>query len=180
MAKRIWEMPFDKVRDYLEEGGLGLVIPFGTVEPHGPHLPMGTDNLLAQSIGERIAEKFDWLIAPPLNYGVNHTLAVYPGATTIDDELYEEFIIQLIEGYVKLGFAYIVLCNGHGGNTTPLQNAARHLVTDYPDVRIMAVDWWHMDKEPREKVYGGKDAGHAGIDETAAVVYFCNELVHGD
>lgn len=178
MTFKISEMPFDKVQEYLYEGGDGVVIPFGTIEPHGRHLPMGTDNLLAQSIGERIAEEFSWLIAPTLNYGVNNTLAMYPGATTIDADIYAEFVTQVIEGYIKLGFDFIVLNNGHGPNVHGLEHAAKKLSEKYPGARLFIISWWDLDKEPREKIYDGKAAGHAGIDETAAVVYFHNELVH--
>jgi creatinine amidohydrolase len=146
MTRRIWEMPFDEVRDYLDNGRTGVVIPVGTVEPHGPHLPMGTDNLLAQSIGEVIAERFDWLIAPTLNYG--------------------------------LGFLNVVINNGHGGNTQELYQIAKDLTRVYPVARIIVIDWWGLDASALEKVYKGKTAGHAGIDETAAVIYFHNDLVH--
>jgi creatinine amidohydrolase len=177
---RIIEMSFDKVRDYLYQGGSGIVIPFGTVEPHGPHLPMGTDCLLAQSIGEKIAEKFGWLTAPTLNYGVNNSLAVYPGATTIDEKTYSDYITQLIEGYVKIGFTHIILSNGHGPNSGPLQRAARKLTIDYPDIRVFVIDWWVLDSPALIEVYPGKTPGHAGIDETAAVVYFHGNLVNKD
>lgn len=178
MTRRIWEMPFDDVRDYLDNGRTGVVIPVGTVEPHGPHLPMGTDNLLAQSIGEFIAERFDWLIAPTLNYGINNSLAIYPGATTIDPLVYREFVSHVVEGYIKLGFLNVVINNGHGGNTQELYQIAKDLTRAYPVARIIVVDWWGLDASAIERVYKGKTAGHAGIDETAAVVYFHNDLVH--
>jgi creatinine amidohydrolase len=178
MTVRISEMPFDEVIQYLNDDGDGVVIPFGTVEPHGRHLPMGTDNLLAQSIGERIAAEFNWLIAPTLNYGVNNTLAMYPGATTIAPEIYAEFVTQIVEGYIKLGFNHIVLNNGHGPNVHGLEHAARKLSGTYPEARIFVISWWDLDKAPREEVYEGKAAGHAALDETAAVIYFHNDLVH--
>ena len=179
MTRKIWEMPFDKVRDYLDTGGVGVVIPFGTIEPHGPHLPMGTDFLLAQSMGERIAERFNWLVAPPLNYGINNSLAIYPGATTIDAETYEKYVTQIIEGYVKLGFSQVVLNNGHGPNKSGLEAAAKKITNLYPDSRIMVISWWDMDKAAMKEVYEGKSSGHAGVDETAAVIYFHDNLVDG-
>ncbi|MBU1023993.1 creatininase family protein [bacterium] len=177
MTRKIWEMPFDKVRDYLDAGGTGVVIPFGTIEPHGPHLPMGTDFLLAESMGERIAERFKWLVAPSLNYGINNTLTVYPGATTIDGETYSKYVTQIVEGYVKLGFSHVILNNGHGPNKAGLEEAAKKITNLYPDSRIMVISWWDMDKAAMKDVYEGKSTGHAGVDETAAVIYFHDNLV---
>lgn len=179
MTRRIFEMPFDEVRDYIDNGGRGVVIPFGIIEPHGPHLPMGTDTLLALAISERIADKFGWLVAAPLNYGINNSLAVYPGASTIDESTYEKFVSQIIESHIKTGFSHIILNNGHGPNHNPIENAAKNLSHEYPNVRIFIIDWWFMDTEALEKVYG-KSEGHAGCDETAAVLYFFPSLVKKD
>lgn len=177
MTRKISEMPFDKVRDYLDKGGNGVVIPFGTIEPHGPHLPMGTDFLLAEAMGKRIAERFNWLVAPSLNYGINNSLTIYPGATTIDAETYEKYVTQIVEGYVKLGFSNVILNNGHGPNKSGLEEAAKKITNLYPDSRIMVISWWDMDKAAMKEVYEGKSSGHAGVDETAAVIYFHDNLV---
>ena len=180
MNRRIWEITFEEVRDYLKGGESGLVIPFGIVEPHGPHLPMGTDTLLALGFSEKIAERFGWLVAAPLNYGINNTLSLYPGATTIHDDTYTKFVTDLIEGYIRTGFKHIVLNNGHGPLLNPLENAARELSGRYPHARLFVIEWWMMDRIPREHVYGDKQAGHAGVDETAAVIYFFPGLVRAD
>jgi len=180
MNRRIWEMTFEEVRDYIHGGGTGLVIPFGIVEPHGPHLPMGTDTLLALGFSEKIAERFGWLVAAPLNYGINNTLSLYPGATTIQEEHYEKFAMDLIEGYIRTGFSRVILNNGHGPNHAPLENAAKELSGRYPHARIFIIDWWMMDRIPRERAYGDKQAGHAGVDETAAVIYFFPGLVRAE
>ena len=180
MTRRIWEMTYDEVRDYLDNGGRGVVIPFGIVEPHGPHLPMGTDTLLSLGISERIAEKFKWLVAAPLNYGINNTLAIYPGSATLDESTYEKLVSQIIESHIRTGFTHIVLDNGHGPNHNPLETAAKRLNHEYPNSRIFLIDWWHMDSSAREKIYEGKSEGHAGVDETAAVIYFFPGLVKKD
>jgi creatinine amidohydrolase len=177
MNRRIWEMTFEEVRDYLKGGCTGVVIPFGIVEPHGPHLPMGTDTLLALGFSEKIAEKFGWLISAPMNYGINNTLSLYPGATTIKDETYAKFVMDMIEGFIRTGFKHVICNNGHGPNMNPIQEAAKELSGKYPHARIFIIEWWMLDRIPLQHVYGDKSPGHAGIDETAAVLHFFPGLV---
>jgi creatinine amidohydrolase len=151
----------------------------GTLEAHGKHLPLGTDSFLAQGIAERIADSTGAILAPTLQYGITNSLLPYPGGTQVDPETYSDFIAGILEGLFEAGFNKIIIANGHGGNTQPLQKLVRDMTPLYPDKFLLVFDWYMMDSDIVADVYNGT-SGHAGLDETAGVIYFRPELVRED
>lgn len=143
-----------------------LVLPVGSCEQHGPHLPLDTDTRIAMALAQGLAEKYeegDLLVAPPLAVSASGEHAGFPGTLSIGSDVFEQVLVELVrsadwsEG--------VVLVNGHGGNRTAVQRAVRLLEGE--GRKVLA--WW-----PR--VPGG-DA-HAGHTETSLMLAIAPELVH--
>lgn len=152
-----------------------VLLPVGTLEAHGV-IPNGADILVPDSMARRLAPALDALVAPSLNYGVNSSLDEYPGTFGISEDVLREVAEQVMRGLAASGFRNIVVLNGHGPNFGPLNAAAREVFRN-TEARILVVNWWSVTPDITEAVYGSQ-GGHAGNNETAAVLALRPDLVH--
>ncbi|HEV7689050.1 MAG TPA: mycofactocin biosynthesis peptidyl-dipeptidase MftE [Acidimicrobiia bacterium] len=140
-----------------------LVVPVGSTEQHGPHLPLGTDSDVAVALAERLAAaRTDVLVAPALPYGSAGEHAAFPGTLSIGAAALELLLVELVRS--ADAFAGVVLVSGHGGNAAPLSAAVATLRFEGRTV----LGW-----TPR--IPGG-DA-HAGRTETSLLLALAPELV---
>jgi len=153
-----------------------IIIPFGTLEAHGPHLPIGTDNICAKGISDALAKSLNAFIAPCLSYGLTNVLFSYPTGSDFDNELYEKFVIKIISDFLYHGFKTFILVNGHGGNVRVLNKIANDLSQQHKAVFVV-VHWWMAFQEIAKSIYNEAGLGHSGYDETAMVLAFQKELV---
>jgi len=152
-----------------------VLLPVGSLEPHGV-IPNGTDNLAPQAMAQEIAESLNALIAPTLNYGITAAMAAYPGAVSITSQAYKPFIKNILEGLANHHFINIIVLNGHGGNSSVLQETAAEVSNDRR-VRILVVNWWSLTSDATFEVFG-ENGGHAGNNETAYVQAIVPEHIH--
>ena len=155
-----------------------VILPIGTVEAHGA-TAIGSDNLIPENLAERMWEKCNALIAPMVNYGfTGQTIARYPGSVTVREDIYTEYLYDILRDLVRSGFRYIIVVNGHGGNADPAREAARrvHLETD---AKMMVVEWWNVGREIGEEIYGipEHEPGHGGLEESALNLSLNKDLV---
>ncbi len=143
-----------------------VLVPMGSLEPHGV-IPNGTDNIAPEAMARDIAERVNALIAPTLNYGVTVSMKAYPGAVSISEEAYGPFAEQILQNLADNRFENIIVLNGHGGNTTLLNQAATRVSTR-SRVRVLVVNWWTLADEITKSVFK-QNGGHAGNNETAYV-----------
>ena len=151
-----------------------VVIPIGATEQHGPHLPLMTDHLMAETIALRAAEatpsRVDVLVAPVLPFGCSsHHLAV-GGALSISQRTYIAVLVDLAECVARMGGKRLVLLNGHGGNEDPMRVAANELVFERRlNLAVCAASYWTIGREAVERLpFAGP--GHAGHFETSCVM----------
>ena len=136
--------------------GSVLVVPLGSTEQHGPHLPLGTDSDIALALANRLAAaRPDMLVAPLLPYGSAGEHAAFPGTLSIGASALELVVVELVRS--ADAFAGVVLVSGHGGNAAPLAAAVATL--RHEGRRVLA---W----TPRVR---GGDA-HAGRTETSLLL----------
>jgi len=152
-----------------------VLLAVGTLEPHGV-IPNGADIIVPDSLAARLAPDLDALIAPTLAYGVNTSLDEYPGTFGISERLLHDTAREVLLGLAKAGFRNIIVLNGHGPNFAPLNDAAREVFRE-TDARVLVLNWWTITPDITEDVYGTQ-GGHAGNNETAAVLAVRPELVH--
>ena len=155
-----------------------VIIPIGSLEAHGHHLPLGTDifspRLFCQRVNEEIGEKI-W-IAPEIPYGQSYELTTYPGTINVPSEVMAEYIYWVGKGMFENGLKKIIFLNGHGGNITALGLASEKLMQ--LGVDVLSINWWMDFSKEILTVTAGQ--GHAGEDETSAILYYDEALVQMD
>jgi len=144
-----------------------LLIPLGSTEQHGPHLPLDTDSRIAVAIAEAAAtDRSDVLVAPVLPYGSSGEHAGFAGTISIGTEALRHMLVELVRSATET-FGRIVFVNGHGGNHGAVSEAVEQMVAEGHEV----LAWW-------PKVPGG-DA-HAGLTETSLMLAIAPASVRVD
>ncbi|CAD5244896.1 creatininase family protein [Thermococcus camini] len=157
-----------------------VVIPVGSVEAHGKHLPLGTDVFAPVEIARRVEERLrrrgvEVLTAPPVWYGHTFVLDVYPGTINVSGDAFKAYVREIMREFAAEGFRRIVLLNGHGGNYPPLVLAAEEVSEEFPGVEIWLINWWIDFREDILSICSSQ--GHAGQDETSVMLAVRPELV---
>jgi len=106
-----------------------LLIPFGSTEQHGPHLPLDTDTRIAFAVAATVAQRrADTLVAPPVPYGSSGEHAGFAGTLSIGHAALELLLIELVRSADV--FRAVVLVCGHGGNAEAMQRATATLTAE--------------------------------------------------
>jgi len=174
---RLDELTYVEVSRLVRAGADTVVLPVGTVEPHGPHLPLGADTLIAEALAELVAAKLNALLLPAVPYGVTGSLHGYPGSVRVEPEVLEKLVYSVLESAALSGFRYALIVNGHGGNTPSLEAAAKR-AWYARGLATMVVDWWVLARERgvTQRLLG-KEGGHAATDETTILLAVKPHLV---
>ncbi len=173
MADLTWQRFGELVPEHIDR----VLVPVGTMEAHGV-LPLGTDTLIPDRLADELAAPLDALVAPTLPYGLTSSLLAYPGSMTLDEETFEDVVYQVGAELGRNGFGQVIFLNGHGGQSDELRNVVGELYREH-DLFGMVVEWWPLAAEACREIFG-TSGGHAGVDETAAVVALAPELVESD
>lgn len=152
-----------------------VLVPVGTVEAHGA-IPLGTDTLIPLRLAERLAPRYEALIAPAVPYGVTNSLLPYPGSTTVSSRTFEAYVFEAAAGLVDAGFRRVVVFNGHGGQSREIAGVVARLWNE-KKAFAAAVEWWALAEAVSREIYGEHTPGHAGIEETAMVLAVAPNLV---
>jgi mycofactocin system creatininase family protein len=142
-----------------------LLVPVGSTEQHGPHLPLDTDARVAAAVAARTAAGTDLLVAPAVAYGASGEHEGFPGTVSIGQEALRSLIVELGRSAGRWA-GRLVFVNGHGGNVQPLVEAVRLLRYEGRDAAWFACA-------------AGGDA-HAGRTETSLVLALDPALVRRD
>jgi len=143
------------------------LLPVGTLEAHGV-TSLGTDNTIPERLSEGIADRLNALVAPTIPYGVTAHLGALAGGTHIPAPAFTEYAAAVIAALAHQGFQNVIVMNGHGGNTEALREATRRVHED-TGVFVAVFNWW-VEMRPFVEEALGAPGGHAGTDETAAML----------
>lgn len=174
------EMSWPETKQAVAEGRVAI-LPTGTVEQHGPHLPLSTDTVCCYSVCKKVAEKVpgDAVVLPPVWYGFNEHHADFPGTLWVDWKPFIGYLIGIGSSAADQGFRKIVIINGHGSNTPFTQIAARK-ITNTTKAICAALNYWDFGQEAINKVRQSPRPGgmaHACEFETSLLLYLAPELV---
>ena len=161
-----------------------VVIPIGSLEQHGHHLPMLTDSLIGAEIVRRTQEQVgeDVLFLPYLWIGASDHHLGLPGAISASNDTYTQLLMDILESLITHGFRKIMLLNSHGGNGGPGGNAVyqthlRH--QDKKDLWIVFTSWFGIAASQIAEIEAleQKHVSHACELETSMILYLNPELV---
>jgi creatinine amidohydrolase len=160
-----------------------FVAPLGSLEQHGPHLPLFTDSLIISQIAERVEQlRTDKIVLLPVQWLGHSPHHRRFGCVSLDFSPYVEMISGLCRSLVHMGARKIFLLNGHGGNDIPCKAAQRHLKTEFEsmsDLYIAYAAYWNLAADQfsqiRSSPAGGM--GHACEMETSVLLATHPELV---
>jgi len=175
--RRISRMNWMELGEWVPREIETVLVPVGTLEAHGI-LSLGTDNEIPSALSVEVAERLNALVAPAIPYGVTAHLGALPGGTHIPVAPFTEYAVAVLTALTHQGFRNVIVMNGHGGNTESLNGAARR-VHEETGAFVAVFNWW-TDCYPLSEQLLGVPGGHAGADETAAMLAIASDQVFPD
>jgi creatinine amidohydrolase len=168
--------------NYAVGQGKVILLPVGSTEQHGPHLPIDVDNLISNSVCMQAGRQAPRLVlvAPQISYGYNLHALDYPGTMHVGYEHLIGTCLDLCKCFAYHGFKRIVILSGHGGNSAALELASRRAILE-TDALVTSFTWWSVLPAEflasvRQSVFPG-GAGHAGEIETSVYLHLAREKV---
>jgi len=161
-----------------------VIVPVGSVEQHGGHIPVGCDAMAAHLVSLRAAEAAERsprvLVLPPLWYGYSPHHMAFAGTVTLGSETFITVLCDIAESLLRQGVRRVLLLNGHGGNVASIDVAACRVGEKWHGrARVAAATYFHLvagrTAEFRDSEPGGM--GHAGEFETSLMLAAYPELV---
>ncbi len=161
-----------------------VILPVGSVEEHGPHLPLGTDTCHAIEVAHRAAALRPVLVAPPLYYGICRSTREHPGTISLSGDTLRGLIRDLGREFYRQGLRRLIFISGHAGGThmCALVEAGETLLTEFADLRLAVVNILELLREvlaDRPDLVMTKGDSHAGEVETAIMLAAYPQLVKG-
>ncbi len=150
------------------ENGLVAVLPIGSIEVHGPHMPTGTDSITAHEIARIAAEKEEAVVLPPLYYAYVPESRHFSGTVSLSAKTLLTLLEEVCDEAARNGFKKILIVNGHGGNNALLRIFMRDSLTKKKDYVLYAmIEPWAPINELAAKLSEGRTFGHACEIETS-------------
>ena len=176
------ELTWPEVNEAVEARKV-ILLPIGSTEQHGPHLPLDTDNFLARSICVRAALQApsELLVMPTIPYGYNEHALDFPGTINVHYDHFIEYCLDVCKSVAYAGFDRIVLVDGHGSNEHLCEFIGRRATLE-TDALVASTLWVRLSVDAFERVResGLGGASHACELETSAYLYLDESRVQMD
>lgn len=167
------EMTWTDVKEYLKTNDM-VIIPIGSTEQHGPHLPLGTDYFEALESSKMISARTGVVVAPVVLSGYSVYHSGFPGSLSLKPETMANVLFETAEILMKYGFKRFMFFNFHGGNSLIEANVIQRINHTTPALAI------RIGIRAAFQDFGKDDAPldyHAAIGETSMMLYLKPELV---
>ena len=167
MSRSLFHLTSPEVAAAFERSSIA-VLPFGSVEQHGPHLPTGTDTIAARLLAQEVAERLDALFVPFGPYGITPIHAGHPGTISLGRATFEALVTDVCDELVAMGADRLVFVNWHEGNIAALDAAATDLQARHGHVHVVSAQACYV----AERLYAdqGGELTHGGGLEALAVL----------
>ncbi len=187
------QMSWTAYRDKLARDDPAVFLPCGALEQHGPHLPLGTDALLASAVAASAAGLMDGIVAPALSYGYKSQPKCgggqhFCGTTSLDAQTLISQVRDAVREFARHGVKKLVVLNGHYENQwfliEGIDLALRELGPNHP-LRVMRLEYWDfMTEDTLAAVFPAGFPGfaleHAAVIETSIMLHYHPDLVRLD
>jgi len=185
--KTLYEMTWEEAGEAIEKDGIAL-IPVGSTEQHGLHLPLGSDSIQADDLARRVVAKCSEegvtvVASPTIPFGISPHHMKFPGSITLSSGTLMAVIWDVVDSLYQHGCRRFVLLLGHGGNLATLRLAAQDLAAEYEDCLFLAPDWLSVMYAHYSRILKSKrwmEEHHSGEAETARMIASTPGLVHLD
>lgn len=168
-----------------------VILPVGSTEQHGPHLPLSVDAIISTGLAEMVAKSVGGIVAPTLNYGYKSAPLsgggpLFPGTLDLNGVTLINLVSDILEELIRDDVKKIFVLNGHYENEPFILEAIDLLSRQYPHVKFIETSWWDQIDQPAmdavfdEVPFPGWALEHAAIAETSLTMLFKPELVHMD
>jgi creatinine amidohydrolase len=179
------ELTMPQVRALAGTGKV-VILPLGSVEEHGDHLPLNTDSLQPEFIAAEVAHRTGCLLAPPLRYGLCDAARNFPGTITIEFDTLRALMRDILSEFIRQGFNRLLVLSGHAGSShmAALRLAAREVMQSHrveaPEKRprLMVCSDYDFAYLLKGQGFDARD-GHGGDIETSRVLAIRPDLVRG-
>ena len=158
-----------------------VLLPFGSVEEHGPHLPLSTDTIEAYEVCKKAAQRMPLFVAPPIHYGNCRSTACHPGTVSISTSTLKALFIDIVTSLRSHGLCCFVALTGHAGGAhrMALQDAGEELIARYDDIEVAVVSEYDLAKDEGRGLIETAGDSHAGEIETSRILRSHPQLVKG-
>jgi len=164
------------------------VLPLGSIEGHGPHLPLGTDLILAEAIVNKASENLEGVaVLPASPYGASFEHESFDGTIPVQDMHLNGLWDDVLSAVIKSGISRIVVVNAHGGQTSNVDLAVRKcrfrdnaLVVSFNIQAMMAQAWRRVEKRADQLAAESVHGIHGGLIETSVMLHLYPGLVDVD
>ncbi len=186
---RLADLTWPEIREAAEHGA-AVVVPVGSTEQHGYHLPLCTDVTLPESLAAEVAAKLGAMVAPPIAYGYRSRPLSgggegFPGTISLSGRTLMALIEDVLVGLAASGFRRLVLLNWHYENSNFIYEAAwlARERAGQPDLQVMVIEaaFSELSAPVMQKLFGdefpGWDVEHAAVLETSLMLHLRPDLV---
>lgn len=165
-------------KDFRKVESKVAILPIGSFEQHGPHLPVTADvflaNLVASNIERRLKEKV--VLFPPVVYTCSHEHSGFPGTIWVDYGTFVNYVKSIVKCIHRMGFSNILIINGHGGNVDVLGVLQRSVNLRNLGIKLHIINT--LNYELAKRVFPGRDLNHADYVESSLLAAIDKELVN--
>lgn len=180
----LWlELTSERIGDAIEESGGLCLLPMGCIERHGPHLPLGTDQIVADEVARRAAEQEPAVVFPSYYFGQIAEARHHPGTVSLEHELLLKLLKVTLEEIGRNGFTKVLIVNGHGGSIGLLNYLNMAMLQERHSYVLYGHFLGQMEEEDRKQWEAMKETsegGHAGESETSTMMHVRPDLVRMD
>lgn len=167
------EKTWKEAREWLRRAKVAL-IPVGSIEQHGPHLPLGTDFFAAKALAEAAARATGAVCTPAVPVGLSEHHRQFWGTLWVEPEAFRDYMEGLARSLASHGIKRVIYINGHGGNLAALQEVCRRLRRE--GIYALVWQWWHAVAELSAELFP-QAGSHAAEAETSLMLYLTENLV---
>lgn len=189
MTRSMTEMTWTEYRDSVAAGA-AVLVPVGSIEQHGHHLPLETDIAIATQLAKRIAAVCNAVVGPPINFGYKSQALsgggqIFSGTTSLEGQTLTLLARDVARELLRHGARRILFLSGHGENQFFLFEAADLALAGRSDAKIIVTGWWqHVPDALLDDLFEGNfpgwDLEHAATVETALMLALAPDSVRRD
>lgn len=175
------ELSWSDVEEAIKNGYKTVIFGVGSTEQHGPHLPLMVDDLIAEHVSLKLAEKIgNALVAPTIRVGCSAHHLDFSGTISLRKETLTMILEDYIDSLVRHHFETIVIISGHGGNLFSIREAMNKMRTKYPRTKIIQARPGKYVPAKLRKIPGTDltSSGHGGWATNSQVLAVRPDLVH--